>query len=74
MVGPQASVALADPNAKLMSDAAGLQPNDVPVPFAEIVGGVVSSFQLTVRDVVDVLLQASIAVNVLVCERPHPVL
>ena len=74
MVGPQASVALAEPNAKLMSDAAGLQPNDVPVPFAKIVGGVVSSFQLTVRDVVDVLLQASTAVNVLVCERPHPVL
>ena len=32
-------------------------------------GGVISSIHLTVLDVVDVLLQASVAVNVLVCER-----
>jgi hypothetical protein len=71
VVGPHASVALAEPSAKLISDAAGLQPKDVPVPFAEIVGGVKSSVHVTVRDVVEVLLQASLAVNVLVCERLH---
>ena len=37
------------------------------------VGAILSSVQVTVRDVVDELLQASIAVNVLVIDRPHPV-
>ena len=32
-----------------------------------------SSLHVTVRDIVDELLQASIAVNVLVIDRPHPV-
>jgi hypothetical protein len=71
VLGPQASVAVAEPSARLISEATGLQPKDVPVPFAEIVGGVISSVHVTVREVVDVLLQASLAVNVLVCERPH---
>ena len=35
-------------------------------------GGVLSSVQVTVLDAVDVLLHASFAVNVLVCERLHP--
>ena len=39
-----------------------------------ITGGVGSSVHVAVRDVVDVLPQASIAVNVLVCERLHPLL
>ena len=38
------------------------------------VGGVESSVHVTVRDVVEVLLQPSFAVNVLVCEQLHPVL
>jgi len=37
-------------------------------------GAVTSSIHVTVRDVVDVLVQKSVAVNVLVCERLHPVL
>jgi hypothetical protein len=74
VVGPHTSVALAEPSAKLISDAAGLQPKDVPVPFAEIVGGVKSSVHVTVREVVDVLLQASLAVNVLVCDLEHVLL
>ena len=37
------------------------------------VGAILSSLHVTVRDVVDELLQASIAVNVLVIDLPHPV-
>ena len=37
-------------------------------------GGVTSSIHLTVLDVVDVFKQPSVAVNVLVIERLHPVL
>ena len=33
-----------------------------------------SSVHVAVLDVVEVLLQASVEINVLVCERPHPVL
>ena len=36
------------------------------------VGGVTSAVHVTVRDVVAVLSQASLAVNVLLCEREHP--
>jgi hypothetical protein len=71
---PQASVAVAVPNAPLISPADGLQPSDVVVPPDVSVGGVTSSIQLTVLDTVDVLLHPSFAVKVLVCERPHPVL
>jgi hypothetical protein len=35
-------------------------------------GAVLSAVHLTVREVEDVLLQASLAVKVLVCERRHP--
>jgi len=38
----------------------------------QITGGVTSTVQVTVRDAVDVLLQASVAVKVLVCERVQP--
>ena len=38
------------------------------------VGGVTSTVHVTVLDVVDVLLQASRAVNVLVCERSQVLL
>ena len=37
-------------------------------------GGVTSAIHLTVLEVVDVLLQASLAVNVLVLERSQPLL
>ena len=37
-------------------------------------GGVTSEIHLTVRDVVEVLRQPSVAVNVLVLERLHPLL
>jgi hypothetical protein len=74
VVGPQASVAEAEPNARLISVAAGLQPSDSVVPFAVIVGAVLSAVQVTVRETVAVLPQASLAVHVLVCERPHPLL
>ena len=71
---PHASVAVAVPNAPLISPADGLHPIDVPVPPVVSTGGVRSSIQLTVLDAVDVLPQKSIAVNVLVCVRTHPVL
>ena len=71
---PHASVAVAVPNAPLISPADGLQPSDVPVPPVVSTGGVRSSIQLTVLDAVDVLPQKSLAVNVLVCVRTHPVL
>jgi hypothetical protein len=70
---PQASVAVAEPKALLISDAAGLQPSDVAVPLAVIVGGVRSLVHVTVLAAVAVLPQPSTAVNVLVCDLPHPV-
>ena len=71
---PHASVAVAVPNALLISLGAGLQPRNPPMPPVVIVGGSRSSTHVTVLDTVDVLLQASFAVKVRVCERPHPVL
>ena len=63
---PQASVAVAEPSAALISEAVELQPSDKLVPVAVIVGGVRSEVQLTVFEVVAVLPQASVAVNVLI--------
>ena len=63
---PQASVAVAVPSAAPISFADGLQPSDVPVPPVVNTGGVTSAVQVTVRDAVAVLPQASLAVNVLV--------
>jgi hypothetical protein len=65
---PQPSLPDAVPRAALISVADGLQPRVVVVPLATIVGGVRSIIQLIVLDAVAVLPQASIAVNVLVCE------
>src|SRR6185503_15647913 len=74
VVVPQASVAEAEPSARPISLADGLHPSDVAVPLAVIVGGVVSEVHVTVLDAVAVLPQASLAVNVLVCEREQPLL
>jgi hypothetical protein len=64
----QASVAVAVPSAALISEAEGLQPSDVAVPVAVITGGTRSLVHVTVLVIVAVLPQASLAVNVLVCE------
>jgi hypothetical protein len=74
VVGPHPSVAVAVPSALLISPAEGLHPRVVVVPPVVIDGAVRSATQVTVRDVVAVLLQGSVAVNVLVCERLQPVL
>ena len=68
---PQASVAVAVPNAAAIAPDEGLQPN-VPAVVTVIVGGVRSLVHVTVDDAVAVLPQASVAVNVLVCELEHP--
>ena len=70
-----ASVAVAVPKAPLIAPEDGLHPSDAPlatVPPVVNVGGVRSEIQVTVRDAVEVLPQASIALNVLVCEREQP--
>jgi len=73
---PQASVALAAPRAASIAAELGLQPKTpfVGVPVAVITGAVISNVHVAVRDVVAVLPQASVAVNVLVCERKQPLL
>ena len=63
---PQMSVAVAVPKAASMTAAVGLQPNVVVDPVAVITGTMLSNVQLTVRDALAVLLQASVAVHVLV--------
>jgi len=71
---PQASVAVALPSAPFIVAVDGLQPRANVLPFAVIVGPVTSAVHVAVREVVTVLLQASVAVNVLVCDRKHPLL
>ena len=71
---PQASVAVAEPSAASIAAGLGLQPTLKLLLVAVIVGGVRSSLQVTVRDAVAVAPQESVAVNVLVCERTHPLL
>src|SRR5688572_15529224 len=71
---PQASVAVAVPSALLISLAAGLHPRVFVVPPVVITGAVRSAVHVTVLDAVEVLPQKSLAVHVLVCERPHPLL
>jgi hypothetical protein len=66
---PQLSVAEAVPSAALIWAAVGLQPAFNVLPEAVISGAVVSTTQVIVRDVPDTLLQASVAVKVLVCVR-----
>jgi flavin-binding protein dodecin len=68
---PHASVAVAVPNARSIADAEGLHPSVKLFPEVEIVGAVTSAVQVAVRDAVEVLPQASIAVNVLVCDLLH---
>jgi hypothetical protein len=68
---PQASVAVAVPNAAAIAADDGLQVN-VPAVVTVIVGGVRSAVHVIVEEAVAVLPQASVAVNVLVCERIHP--
>ena len=73
---PQASVAVAAPNAASIAADVGLHPRAplAGVPVAVITGAVTSTVHVAVLDVADVLPQASVAVNVLVCERRHPLL
>ena len=70
---PQAAVAVADPKAAVISEAEGLQPSVATAPVIIIVGGLGTLVQVTVVEAVAVLPQASIAVNVLVCEAEHDV-
>ena len=44
------------------------------MPPVVIEGAVTSSVQFAVLDAVDVLPHASVAIHVLVCDRPQPVL
>jgi len=77
VTGPQLSVAVAVPSAESIAPAVGLQPRFAPLatePVAVITGGVTSSVHVAVRDVDAEFPQASVAVHVLVCERPQPVL
>ena len=69
VVLPQASVAVAVPSAALISAADGLQPKVVLVPPVVIDGIALSADHDIVLDEVDVLPHASLAVNVLDCER-----
>jgi hypothetical protein len=62
----QPSEAVAVPSALFISPADGLQPRVVAVPPVVITGAPLSAVQVTVRDEVDVLPQASLAVKVLV--------
>jgi hypothetical protein len=59
-------VAVADPNAASIAADDGLHPSGDGVAGGVMVGGVRSSVQVAVRDVVAVLPQASVAVNILV--------
>ena len=68
------SVAVAVPNAAVISLAAGLHPNGIVVNVLVNVGGVTSSVHVTVLAAVDVLLHPSFAVKVLFIERLHPLL
>jgi hypothetical protein len=73
---PQASVDVPLPNAASIAAVLGLHPSTplAGVPVALIVGAVWSNVHVAVRDVVEVLPQASVAVKVLICERRHPLL
>jgi len=71
---PHASVAVAEPSAALIAAAVGLQPGGSGVWVMVITGAVRSSVHVTVLVSVAVLLQASVAINVLVCDLLHDVL
>ena len=57
-----------------MAGEEGLVPRVKLVPVAVIVGGVTSIIHVADRDAVAMFPHASVAVNVLVCERTHPLL
>ena len=65
---PQASVAVALPSAASIDPDDGLHPRDNVVPVAVITGVVALAAHVIVLEVVAVLPQASLAVNVLVCD------
>jgi hypothetical protein len=69
---PQLSVAEAVPSAALICVAVGLQPAFNVVPEAVIIGAIVSTTQVMVRDMPETFPQASVAVKVLVCVRLQP--
>ena len=69
---PHASVAVAEPNAAFIADTLGLQPSVVLLYIPVNTGAVTSLTHVTVLEVVDVLLQASVAVKVLVCDLVQP--
>ena len=71
---PHASVALAVPSDASTSAVDGLHAASTGAVVKLSVGAVTSNVHVTVLDVVAVLLVLSVAVNVLVCERPQPVL
>jgi hypothetical protein len=71
----QLSEAVAPSRVVLIVDVDGLHPRAVDaVEDGVTVGGVTSNVQVTVRDAVAVLPQASLTLHVLVCEREQPVL
>jgi hypothetical protein len=70
---PHAAVAVAEPRAALISEAEGLQPRVAVAPVIIIAGGLGALVQVTVLIAVAVLPQASMAVNVLVCEAEQDV-
>ena len=61
-----ASVAVAVPKARSITEAEGLQPRVKLFPEVVMVGPVLSAIHVAVRDAVDVLPHPSMAVNVLV--------
>jgi hypothetical protein len=71
---PQASVAVAVPSASFIVVVDGLHPRASAFPVAVSVGAVLSLVHVAVRAVVAVLPAPSVALNVLVCERLHPLL
>ena len=58
----------------LQVGVAGLQPRAVVPPVQLSNTGAVATLQVTVREVLDDSVQLSVAVNVLVWERAHPLL
>src|SRR5678816_2461808 len=68
VVVPHPSVAVAVPNAAVIAVEVGLHPSVTVVYVPVNTGEVTSSLHVTVLEMVDVLLHASIAVNVLVCD------
>src|SRR4029079_16392872 len=72
VTAPQPSVADAEPSAAVIAVDKGLQPKATGEYDPLNVGGVWSAVQETDLDIVDELLQASTAVNVLTCVTTQP--